>query len=465
MTDRNFTREFVARYAPGFIVVFSTLLAITRWIRYSPTYFNNCWEYILAGYAISQGNYFALDNGFRTPLFPLFLACTGNKPRVMFAGHLLLGIVISVLLYQIFKLITGRPAIGVAVAILYNLNPSTVFFETTIMAETLTTFFVTLGTFFAVRMCYCRSGSVLGLFLSSLAFCLASLTRPEYQLMPLVVTAAVVILAMRAEPQRWVRRQTLRAVAAGLIPFLVLIVGWSEVNDARFHWFTLSTLEGYNLTQYSWPYLAEAPPQYKEMTDIFLRYQEIRLREKGWPYGTWFDARPEMLKATGMTDAEISRVLIGISLRIFVRHPGAYLKVVVRAFQVFWRPPIFARGCNTGDLRKGLREVFSGRASWWDRLYAYLYLPFEYAYALALVGPLFRRRWRQLLWSPGVVMLNTVIFYVAVITSLLNPEDNNRYKFPVESLILGVTFILFYLIIRDLGGGDEEHKRLAHSNY
>ena len=331
----------------------------------------------------------------RTPLFPLFLACTGNNLRLMFAGHLLLGILVSVLVFQIFKLVTGRPAIGVAVAILYNLNPSTVLFQTRVQTETLATFFVTLGTFFAVRACSSRSGLLRALVWSSLSFSLASLTRPEYQLFPLIVIVAGVDLS--APDGRWtiaIRRATLRAVLAACVPFVVLVLGWSAVNYARFGWFTLSTSTGYDLTQYSGPYLQEAPPQYEKLTAIYRRYQDIQLLRKATTIDTFWLARPELLKATGLTDAQISQLLIRMSLPIILNHPADYLARVERSLQVFWRPPVYARGCNLGDLRKGLQAVLAGRASWWDRFFAYLYLPFEYAYVLALVGPVLLKRWK-----------------------------------------------------------------------
>lgn len=270
--------------------------------------------------------------------------------------------------------------------------------------------------------------------------------------MPWVVTAIVLILAARGEPRAWARRQTLHDVAAGLIPFLVLIVGWSEINYARFGWFTLSTSTGYHLTQYSGPYLQEAPPQFEKLTSIFLRHQDLQIRGGGTHIDAFWKARPEIMKATGLTDAQISRLFLRMSLPIILHHPGGYWALVKRSVQVFWRPPVYARGCNLGDLRKGLHEYLAGRASWSDRFFAYLYLPFEYAYALALVGPVLRKRWRTLLWSPGVLMVNTVILYTAVITSFLEPEDNNRFKVPVESLILGLAVTVLYLLVKDLSG-------------
>src|SRR5438552_18175727 len=116
---------------------------------------------------------------------------------------------------------------------------------------------------------------------SGSAFSLASLTRPEYHLLPLIAAVVVAILATRSEREPQARRRTLQGVAGGLIPFVVLVLGWSTVNYVRFGWFTVSTLTGYHLTQYSGPYLKDAPVQYKKLTDIYLRYQAVQVRETG----------------------------------------------------------------------------------------------------------------------------------------------------------------------------------------
>lgn len=451
ITGRSFVWGLTARVARGIVLVVAILLAIDHWFRYVPSYLIGSQEYLQAALAISHGNYFAFDNGFRPPLFPLLLAAAGENLRVMFAIHLVIGIIVSLLLFEIFNLITGRPALGLIVAIIYNLNPSTAQFQAWALATTLTTLFVTAGSLFAVRTCCHRSRLVPGVLLTSLFFSLASFARPEYQLMPLVVTAAVLILRSSSQSVRLAGRQIFRGVVAGLLPFLLLIIGWSTVNLVRFNWFQFSTLTGYDMTQFFGPYFNEAPARDKKLADIFLRYRTIHLRTTSWPFDIIWEARPAMLKATGMTDAQMSRELLRICFRIFLRHPGAYFKLAGRAFRVFWRPPLYARGCNWKDFRNGLHEVLAGRASWLKRLYAYIYLPFEFLYALALIGPLLWRRWRPLLWSPGVLMLNVVILYEAVFSSLGNPEDNNRYKVPVESLILGIAILLIYLLLRNSG--------------
>lgn len=444
-------RSWKRAYPAIAVVIFAALFAIARWFKYSPSYTNDSWEYLGLGRAISQGTFLKIDNGFRTPLFPLYLALVGNQPRWVFAGHLMLGIVISLLLFLIFKQTTGCTGIGLTVAAIYNLNPSTVLFETRILTETLATLFVTLGTFYAVRACFQRAGFPCDLVASSLAFSLASLARPEYQLLPLLAILVVLLPRTRMggpSPSRlpW------RAVPAALVPFVVLVLGWSTVNYVRFGWFTPSTMMGYHLTQYSGPYLKEAPPKYQKLTAIYLRNQDIELRLRHTHIDAFWRARPELLRATGLTDAQISRLFLRISLPIIMAHPGAYLTAVKRSWQVFWRPPLYARGCNLGDLRKGLREVLAGQTSWWGPLFNYVYLPFEYAYILALSGPLLLKRWRPVLWSSGALLINAVIIYTAVITSLFEPEDNNRFKVPVEGLILGLAVTALYLTAKELCG-------------
>jgi hypothetical protein len=470
MTGRSLGKHSTARYPVAAIVIFSTLLAVVRWFKYSPSYTNDSWEYLGLGRAILQGRYFSVDNGFRTPLFPLYLAATANRPRWAYAGHLVLGILISVLLFLIFKQTTGHTRIGLALAAVYNLNPSTVLFETRILTETLATLFVTLGTYFAVRACSARTAAPL--FLSGLAFSLASLTRPEYQLLPVVVIAVVLLVTWRVrtlpnagtlsearnlrlktsggEPSRSPSSSAWRVAVVPPLPFVVLVLGWCTVNYVRFGWFTLTTMTGYHLTQYSGPYLNEAPPQYAKIAAIYLRNQEVELHLRNTHVDAFWRARPELLKTTGLTDAQISRLFMRISLPIIVAHPGAYLAAVKRSWQVFWRPAVYARGCNLGDLRQGLREVLSRQASWWDRLFNYVYLPFEYGYVLVLIGPVFLRRWRPILWASGGLVINTIIMYTAVITSLFEPEDNNRFKVPVESLILGLAITALYLTVHEM---------------
>jgi hypothetical protein len=265
--------------------------------------------------------------------------------------------------------------------------------------------------------------------------------------------------------ERAIRGRTSKAIAAGLIPFAVLVMGWEMLNYGRFGWFTLSTFSGYHLTNHTGQFMNEAPPQYARIAGIYLRYQEAHLRDTGMRANAIWEAREEMKQATGMNDVQLSRSLVSLSLRLIISHPAGYLESVGHSFKRFWRPPVYARGCNIGDFRKRLREVLARRTPWFELFYPYLYLPLVLAYPFSLVGPLMVRDWRRLLWAPGMWVVHWVIIYTAVISSLSGYGENNRFKFPVEGLMIGVAFTMFYVILqesRGMGGRRTILARISH---
>jgi len=427
-----------------------------------PLYDDDSAYYLLLARAIRQGTFFSQDVGGRTPLFPLFVALLGGNGQGVFAGNLVLGVLTSQLLFRIFLRVPDSPALAVAVALVYTLNPSTIRFERTVLTEILACFLISLGTLFAVNACNSRVNFARCTGLSSTAFSLAAVTRPVFQLLPLAAMAAIIGLTWK---ERAIRGRTSKAIAAGLIPFAVLVMGWEMLNYGRFGWFTLSTFSGYHLTNHTGQFMNEAPPQYARIAGIYLRYQEAHLRDTGMRANAIWEAREEMKQATGMNDVQLSRSLVSLSLRLIISHPAGYLESVGHSFKRFWRPPVYARGCNIGDFRKRLREVLARRTPWFELFYPYLYLPLVLAYPFSLVGPLMVRDWRRLLWAPGMWVVHWVIIYTAVISSLSGYGENNRFKFPVEGLMIGVAFTMFYVILqesRGMGGRRTILARISH---
>jgi 4-amino-4-deoxy-L-arabinose transferase-like glycosyltransferase len=442
----------------GIVVIFSSLAALVFWLKYSPLFTEDSAYYLLLARAIRQGTFFNQDIGGRTPLFPLFLAMLGGNGQAVFAGQLVLSVLTSLLLFRIFLTLTNSRALAMSVGFVYMLNPSTVLFERTVLTEILTCFLVCLGTWLAVKACNSQVNFARRTLLSSTVFSLAALVRPAFQLLPLAALAAILGLA---KERRLRRGHAYKVVAAGLIPFAALVLGWGLVNYYRFGWFTLSTFTGYHLTNHTGEFMRDASPQYPKIAGIYTRYREDRLRRTGMGADAIWEARNELKQTTGMNDVQLSRLLVAISLRLIISHPIGYLETVWRSFKRFWRPPVYARGCNLGDFRNGLREVRAGQAHWFPRFYAYLYFPFVLAYALSLGGPLVLKGWRRLLWAPGMWMVHSVIIYSAVINSLVEYIDNNRYKFPVEGLIIGVALTMFYLILKQARGSADRRQSPA----
>jgi 4-amino-4-deoxy-L-arabinose transferase-like glycosyltransferase len=425
------------------LAMFLILVAVVYWCLYFPLYTNDSAYYLQLARAILRGTFFSQDTGARTPLFPLLLAVLGASGQAVFALNLALGVLTSVLLFRIFELLTSSRGVATAAAVVFMLNPSTVWCEREVLTESLSAFLIALGTLFVARACSPQASLARMTGVSSTAFSFAALARPVFQLLPL--TALVVILALTPE-RPLERRRAYKAVAAGLTPFAVLVIGCAGLNYYRFGWFTLTTWAGYNLTNHTGQFMRDAPPVYSKVASIYMRYEQAHLRAWGMRSGTIWDARLELMQATGMNDIQLSRLLLGLSARLIVSHPAGYLQSVGRSFKRYWHATVYARGCNIGDFLRGLREVRAGRTAWFELLYPYLYLPLVLAYGLSLGGPLVVRSWRKGLWTPGMWVVHSVILYSALTSSLAEYGENNRYKFPVEGLMIGMAFVMFYVI-------------------
>ncbi|MQY65454.1 MAG: hypothetical protein GH147_03085 [Clostridia bacterium] len=77
----------------------------------------------------------ANDLGTRTPISPLFIALLKLNSWSIFLAQSMLGIATSIFFYSIFTRLSGKPAVGVISGLVHSLNPSTLFFEASILSE------------------------------------------------------------------------------------------------------------------------------------------------------------------------------------------------------------------------------------------------------------------------------------------------------------------------------------------
>jgi len=377
------------------------------------------------------------DLGAGTPVYPLFIALLKLDSWSIFFAQSLLGIATSILLYSIFTRLSGKAIVGLIVGLVHSLNPSTLFFEASILSETLTTFLVCLTVFFAfsivdngkLRLCAC--------FLVGTTSCLAGLTRPLFQLLPIALML-VVAYAQYSRRRRLPIKNILLFASSILIPFLIFIVGWSYVNYNRFGYFTVSTLTGYQLTQHSGKFIEKTPDEYKIIADIYLQERNKKIANTGTSAGTIWRAQKKMLVSSGLSHAELSKTLAKMSIALFIANPVSYGKSVIQSFILFWFPAPYHQEYSIG-------RFFSGREVWWVYIYSFVYLLFIVTYFSFMLLLLISRRIRDLLWKSDMAVIFSIIAYTSVVSSMIEFGENSRYKVPIESLVMGSVVFFVYL--------------------
>jgi hypothetical protein len=111
---------------------------------------------------------------------------------------------------------------------------------------------------------------------------------------------------------------------------------WSAYNYFANGFFTPSTLSGYLLVRMASPAIESAPPEYRDLADIYIRYRDQRLAETGSDVDTIFKAWPEMMRARGETWSALSQDLTRLGFALILADPAGYWSVVQTAWGKFW---------------------------------------------------------------------------------------------------------------------------------
>jgi len=378
------------------------------------------------------------DLGARTPIYPLFLAMLKSNKWAIFLVQSLLGIVTSVFLYYIFTRLSGKAIVGLISGLVHSLNPSTLFFEASILTETLTTFLICLtvsSTFTIVDNSKWRPSTC---FIMGIASSLAGLTRSLFQLLPIVL----ILVVTSARYSRWRPldiKNFFLSTSSILLPFLILIVGWSYVNYSRFGYFTVSTLTGYQLTQHSGKFIEKAPDEYRVIANTYIQERDKRVAITGTSAGTIWRAREKMIASTGLSHVELSKKLTEMSIALFIANPVSYGKSVIQSFILFWFPAPYYEGYS-------IERFFSGREVWWVYLYSSVHLLLIVTYFYFTLLLVVSHRIKNLLWKSDMGVILSTIAYTSVASSMTEFGENARYKVPVEGLVMGSVVFFIYLI-------------------
>ncbi len=272
-------------------------------------------------------------DGTRTPGYSLLLAAIGSDQRVWFA-QLGMGLVITLLFFYMGWQLTGKSWFGGLAALAYTLNPGQIWFESNLLSETPTAFWVTLS--FACifiwlyhpnkRSIWLAAG--MGIFTS-----LSWLTRPLFIYLPFWLLLYMFVpdllsFIFRAplripnspvstiDSQVEVRGAKHQKMYLGipwvklgiyLLPVCLILGGWVGYIHKNFHQWAMDTMTGYHLVQHTGVFFEYVPDDYAALRYTYLNYSDANIAQYGTQTNTIWDAIPEMQKVSGMGFYDLSR--------------------------------------------------------------------------------------------------------------------------------------------------------------
>jgi hypothetical protein len=408
----------------GLVLAVSLLVRLGLWAVYPLTPNNDSPTYVQLGKNILTKG-FTTYNATRSPGYPAFLALTGEQTYLV---QLLLGLLTTLLFFYLGDRLSGRAWFGALAALLHTLNLGQLFFEATLLTETLTTFLVALALAGALAISAEKPSFLrftLYAFLAGLAAALSGLTRPLFAFLPFFLFAFYFLLFTIPLRQRFVFS------LATLLPALLLFGWWLNFVNTNYKILSFDTIGGFRWLNHTGEYFEYVPNEDAVIRDTYLKYRAAKLAETGTQTNAAWDAMDELQKNSKLGFYALSRELTRISLDLIWTHPWLYLKNVLSGWWMFWWAAVYwsPEGLTVPALVPVLRAlIFAERMLLIAANLTFL------AVSTALV--VWKKARRALGLNPFPCLVLASIWAASIAQTLLDHGDNPRYLVPLQTLVL-----------------------------
>ena len=404
------------------------LLRLGIWLSYGPAVYGDTPSYMRLATALREVGLSGYD-ATRVPGYPAFLALLGNDPQLIWAFQLILGLAITMLVFVFAWLSTGSPGFGAVVGLLYSFIPGPVLFESNLLSETLTTFFLILSLVLLLGVDRSRSkksayafGVAMGVSAS-----ITGLVRPLFFVLPVWL-----LLFVWFGP----KGKDLRLTASYAVAPLLILGAWLAWVYSTYGMLAPTTMGGYHLVQHTGEYFESLPDDVAEIRDTYLEYRDAQIAERGTQTNAIWDAIPEMSEASGLSFFALSAELQRLSVQLILQHPDRYLANVAQGWIDFWKAPVYwDRSLLQPVPIGGMLAVWisMGRLVTWVANAAFLV-----GSALVVFWPRARAR---LGLDRYVLVTGGLVWIASIVQTLVDHGDNPRFLIPLQTLV-------FYVVAR-----------------
>jgi hypothetical protein len=357
------------------VLLVALVVRVCLWFAYRPVSYSDTNSYHRTALAIQDG--WNVD-GTRTPGYPIFLLlfrpeADGWQQRA-WLGQMALGVVLTGLMFALGWLTTGKNWAAVLMGLAYTLNLQQVFFESNLITEALTTFFLTLTLVGLAMWLYrqmpsspalppqgegseplsCRErgrgegkpasfkNNVLSLSLAfaiGLAAALTAIVRPLFIFLPPWI--ALFFIFQVSNGKLSLKLSNFQHLVPLLLPSVFILGGWIFfIHESYGNW-SMTTMGGYHMIQHTGAYFEYVPDEYAAIRDTYIKYRDAQITATGTQTNAIWEAIPEMSKASGIGFYDLSDKLMEISLQLIREHPDLYLKNALQGWWMFWRAPVY----------------------------------------------------------------------------------------------------------------------------
>ena len=417
------------------------LSALQRWVLwavYAPVTYGDTGSYFRSAEVLSRWTLADYD-GTRVPGYPAFIALFGLDPDRVYAAQLVLGWLITLLLYWWAWQATRRPVLGAIVAFGYTLIPGQFLFEANLLTETLTAFLLVLS--FVLNFAVERSATSPRQLLAAAGLGLSAGAVGLVRILFYPLSVWLIPFVWTAIGDGW--RMRLSRTAVFLVPAFVLLMGWVGYINSAYGFLAPTTMGGYNLVQHTGVFFEYLPDEYAAIRDTYLRYRAARLAERGDQTNTIWEAIPELTEVSGFGFYDLSRELQRLSLLLIRQHPDLYLRNVAEGWLGFWKAPVY------WDPALVSHPAAASILRAWAAVGRAVSLTVNAGFlAISLWVILRLRRYRELLRDRAWLAPWGFIWFTSVVQTIVDHGDNPRFLVPLQAVVFFVVVIAADFVYR-----------------
>lgn len=414
------------------LALFGLAERVALWMTYQPIAYGDTPSYMRLAKALALFSLKRYD-GTRVPGYPAFLAVLNFNPESVWLAQLIIGWIISLILFWMTWKTTEKPWLGLLVGGLYNLIPGQFLFEANLLSETLSTFLVIVS--FGCLVYFTKSNnktaSGLAAFGMGIMAGLAGIVRPAFFILPVWLLPFVWFAKSNKHASRFL------FTILFCIPPALILGGWLGYMYTTFHVISPDAMGGYHMIQHTGIFFEYLPDEDALIRDTYLKYRDAQIAERGVQANAIWEAIPEMSEVTGLSFYGLSRELQRLSMKLIAAHPKLYLRNVAKGWIDFWKAPVYWK---PEAVKIGLmRTVLSGLAFLGRGLSVLANLLFLVISGLTLIGRNMRRKFgidRYVLATGGFVWL------ISIIQAFMDHGDNPRFLMPLQMLVIYVVVLI-----------------------
>jgi 4-amino-4-deoxy-L-arabinose transferase-like glycosyltransferase len=403
------------------------------WLAYPLAQGNDTPTYLHLANSLRNNGGFERYNGTRTPGYPLFLMLTGTGEGA-YILQLFLGLLTTLLVFYIGWRMSNRAWFAGLLALAHTLNLGQLFFEGTLLSESVATFFLFFilgGLVYLLKIpeAPARKGLGTPILICSFALGLAAtalaLTRPLFAFVPFW-GAFFLVFFWRTIPLKL----RLGAAALAALPALVALLVWVNFIYTRFNIVGMDSIGGYHLVNHTTSFFELAPDEYAPIRDTFLQFRAKHIAETGSPINTIWDAIPTLMLQTRLNYYSLGRLMGVISSRLIAEHPWLYLQNLALGWWWFWRVGVFwlpetLANSSLRFLANGLMLAERGGLFVINILFL--------GGSLALLWPKVRARFGL---DTFLCFAVSAVWVTSILQTLAEHGDNPRFLAPMQTLVV-----------------------------